>query len=107
MIRRPPRSTLFPYTTLFRSLAGQPLLHQILRETRVEGDHVGTVALHHPIGGHLARDRHVLRPELPLPRPDGLTTFQGKQLLRRELGHGGRRLRRLLAAALPPRAEGG
>src|SRR2546430_12287368 len=24
MIRRPPRSTLFPYTTLFRSLAGTP-----------------------------------------------------------------------------------
>src|SRR5256885_13207912 len=24
MIRRPPRSTLFPYTTLFRSLDGQP-----------------------------------------------------------------------------------
>src|SRR3989454_2837990 len=24
MIRRPPRSTLFPYTTLFRSCAGQP-----------------------------------------------------------------------------------
>src|SRR5438477_7137577 len=27
MIRRPPRSTLFPYTTLFRSLAGQ--LHNV------------------------------------------------------------------------------
>src|SRR5258708_19157106 len=26
MIRRPPRSTLFPYTTLFRSLAGATLL---------------------------------------------------------------------------------
>src|SRR3712207_8616860 len=26
MIRRPPRSTLFPYTTLFRSEAGQPPL---------------------------------------------------------------------------------
>src|SRR3712207_6863778 len=26
MIRRPPRSTLFPYTTLFRSQAGQFLL---------------------------------------------------------------------------------
>src|SRR6266571_4780154 len=26
MIRRPPRSTLFPYTTLFRSLAGPPAL---------------------------------------------------------------------------------
>src|SRR2546430_5796947 len=25
MIRRPPRSTLFPYTTLFRSAAGIPL----------------------------------------------------------------------------------
>src|SRR3712207_7973296 len=24
MIRRPPRSTLFPYTTLFRSLGGHP-----------------------------------------------------------------------------------
>src|SRR2546422_4641324 len=29
MIRRPPRSTLFPYTTLFRSrLAGKPLLRR-------------------------------------------------------------------------------
>src|SRR2546422_5740834 len=27
MIRRPPRSTLFPYTTLFRSLAGLALIH--------------------------------------------------------------------------------
>src|SRR2546422_2644802 len=26
MIRRPPRSTLFPYTTLFRSLQGRPVL---------------------------------------------------------------------------------
>src|SRR2546425_5226943 len=26
MIRRPPRSTLFPYTTLFRSTAGSPRL---------------------------------------------------------------------------------
>src|SRR3989442_13216141 len=25
MIRRPPRSTLFPYTTLFRSLSGGPV----------------------------------------------------------------------------------
>src|SRR6266511_4635324 len=33
MIRRPPRSTLFPYTTLFRSLAadrGKPALHSDL-----------------------------------------------------------------------------
>src|SRR3712207_8009708 len=34
MIRRPPRSTLFPYTTLFRSLAAR------LRQTRVAGQSV-------------------------------------------------------------------
>src|SRR3712207_8460645 len=29
MIRRPPRSTLFPYTTLFRSVIGQEALAQL------------------------------------------------------------------------------
>src|SRR5258705_1352412 len=48
MIRRPPRSTLFPYTTLFRSVATrhaldtQPVLHQEraveAHEQRPEGD---------------------------------------------------------------------
>src|SRR3712207_7813483 len=32
MIRRPPRSTLFPYTTLFRSAGGE-------RERRADSDH--------------------------------------------------------------------
>src|SRR3989442_10628619 len=32
MIRRPPRSTLFPYTTLFRSLYGQYLTSQQFRQ---------------------------------------------------------------------------
>src|SRR5437867_10589410 len=37
MIRRPPRSTLFPYTTLFRSIAG-PLRDRLLRSgARAEG----------------------------------------------------------------------
>src|SRR5258708_34674250 len=31
MIRRPPRSTLFPYTTLFRSLARQPRVVPVVR----------------------------------------------------------------------------
>src|SRR2546427_5101247 len=35
MIRRPPRSTLFPYTTLFRSLAGAPAPEQPVRIARV------------------------------------------------------------------------
>src|SRR3712207_8547215 len=34
MIRRPPRSTLFPYTTLFRSVLGQPVA-DVLVERRV------------------------------------------------------------------------
>src|SRR2546430_5463592 len=29
MIRRPPRSTLFPYTTLFRSAPGSPSFHAV------------------------------------------------------------------------------
>src|SRR6266545_6271230 len=32
MIRRPPRSTLFPYTTLFRSASAGPTLHQVRDE---------------------------------------------------------------------------
>src|SRR5205823_11224372 len=35
MIRRPPRSTLFPYTTLFRSPAGE----RLLRLGRDDGEH--------------------------------------------------------------------
>src|SRR3712207_6987051 len=34
MIRRPPRSTLFPYTTLFRSLEGDPRLMGLLDRVR-------------------------------------------------------------------------
>src|SRR3712207_8662034 len=59
MIRRPPRSTLFPYTTLFRSWAGR------------KGQDVGRLVLPAPIaveallkgvvGEHEA--------ELPLPKP--------------------------------------
>src|SRR2546430_4397880 len=40
MIRRPPRSTLFPYTTLFRSLApgGVLLLHTTNRYNPFQGE---------------------------------------------------------------------
>src|SRR5256885_10033084 len=57
MIRRPPRSTLFPYTTLFRS-ERQPLLGF---ERDVErGGHMGegceiTTATERPELGHLGR----------------------------------------------------
>src|SRR5262245_63087797 len=35
MIRRPPRSTLFPYTTLFRSASSGMMIHAALRGTRL------------------------------------------------------------------------
>src|SRR5438874_9431061 len=37
MIRRPPRSTLFPYTTLFRSGLGLPLRHRLVGARRALG----------------------------------------------------------------------
>src|SRR5258707_7852113 len=48
MIRRPPRSTLFPYTTLFRSAAmgNAALLHLAEGQKLLPG---GDLALDHPI----------------------------------------------------------
>src|SRR3989442_8493861 len=48
MIRRPPRSTLFPYTTLFRSRPFAPFLHLIAYDAasivpREEADRRGTI----------------------------------------------------------------
>src|SRR6266511_6295868 len=60
MIRRPPRSTLFPYTTLFRSERG---------------------------AGTAARTALVLRPEAPLPRQArGQRGAAGAGLLRSRRG---------------------
>src|SRR5206468_7224913 len=54
MIRRPPRSTLFPYTTLFRSLA------------RVEGEPDGNQAERARVLG-LVRERDARRARLDAP----------------------------------------
>src|SRR2546426_7369506 len=70
MIRRPPRSTLFPYTTLFRSLVGrvgretvtahQPAVPQAVREDRHRAD--PTTGRHgdldHPGSGAVDERRH-------------------------------------------------
>src|SRR2546425_7155427 len=37
MIRRPPRSTLFPYTTLFRSLVGRGVVASASYEAKTQG----------------------------------------------------------------------
>src|SRR5260221_4621154 len=53
MIRRPPRSTLFPYTTLFRSrrhrVAGEVVLQ---REQRVEAQGLGQITDRQVLADH-------------------------------------------------------
>src|SRR3712207_8905438 len=51
MIRRPPRSTLFPYTTLFRSLRGDAIevIPQLL-DADLELLHAGALLVHHVRG---------------------------------------------------------
>src|SRR3712207_7975054 len=64
MIRRPPRSTLFPYTTLFRSLADEVLLHVAAHalDDRDDGDE------EHDADGDAEQGEEaleLLRPDLP------------------------------------------
>src|SRR3712207_7673616 len=47
MIRRPPRSTLFPYTTLFRSAATERAIVELLRELRRAGK--TALVVHHDL----------------------------------------------------------
>src|SRR3712207_7131527 len=44
MIRRPPRSTLFPYTTLFRSRAGLKFIGQRIVQSLLESHRANHVA---------------------------------------------------------------
>src|SRR3712207_7270254 len=53
MIRRPPRSTLFPYTTLFRSLEDQ---HEEVDDAVLVGVEVGVVDLGVGDGGGVVDD---------------------------------------------------
>src|SRR3712207_6876909 len=55
MIRRPPRSTLFPYTTLFRSQGvGRGVLLHVPRRVRDLGEDVGIGA--EPVAVHIVAD---------------------------------------------------
>src|SRR2546422_5960335 len=56
MIRRPPRSTLFPYTTLFRSHVGDPEAAVAPARPLEEVEAVGH---HAKVGGHAAFNKHL------------------------------------------------
>src|SRR5205823_14170297 len=78
MLRRPPRATLFPYTTLFRSLAG-----------RLAADAAG--ALHDPgpgrAGGPPDREHHRARPGDDAGGPDHVGGLDGQHPLTRSEEH--------------------
>src|SRR3712207_7757943 len=59
MIRRPPRSTLFPYTTLFRSLAERPSAKRLRELTEAWRPYrgAGAVFLWHYYGAATLDDR--------------------------------------------------
>src|SRR3712207_7892367 len=64
MIRRPPRSTLFPYTTLFRSLAVLAVYRltpapRLLGALDVKGDRETSLWEAHPVTAFGARDSGV------------------------------------------------
>src|SRR3712207_7947894 len=69
MIRRPPRSTLFPYTTLFRSqphtmIAGQHGIGVVERQEAGSAQVASGLAIQKLVGRHGAfKERHVLRSE--------------------------------------------
>src|SRR3712207_8114875 len=67
MIRRPPRSTLFPYTTLFRSRAGQREVDRHrpggVPDGEVTGDRVGLLVDLLHVGGDVDDLRVRLRSE--------------------------------------------
>src|SRR2546425_11043846 len=111
MIRRPPRSTLFPYTTLFRSrdAADRGVEAEDAAGTRRDGrpglGHVAAAGVrepagsagHHVWGGGGGGEEEPLRPRRPLARatrgkrPPGFRRSPGGAL--RELSSGERRPR--------------
>src|SRR3712207_1695784 len=99
MIRRPPRSTLFPYTTLFRSVRPRFLRRDHHRLRRGSRDQVGRTRPHHL--GYLgpvraARDR-APTVDAWLPRAHGRDLLP----LRLHLGNLGRRFREAATLSFP------
>src|SRR3712207_7859215 len=86
MIRRPPRSTLFPYTTLFRSLTLIPISalngdNIVTRSTNMSW-YDGPSLLHHLEHVHIASDRNLVDVRFPVqyvirPQSTTVTDYRG------------------------------
>src|SRR2546427_9261427 len=94
MIRRPPRSTLFPYTTLFRSHAHEPADHRLpLRVVaQLDAQEVARRGLHDRHAAEVALIHQHADDLLLLPGPRGvharLAGVGGVADARQEVGDG-------------------
>src|SRR5438094_4423146 len=91
MMRRPPRSTLFPYTTLFRSPAGDRSgadRHRLLsRVTTLPVSDSGRARLRHGQGGYAAQERseeHTSELQSPYDLVCRLLLEKKKQLIQQQ-----------------------
>src|SRR3712207_7526934 len=82
MIRRPPRSTLFPYTTLFRSRHEDAVADRVpvLQEHRQPGDHVDEKALDGE-AGHDERNRSARNRGQSVRSEEHTSELQSRQYL--------------------------
>src|SRR5688572_32627776 len=78
MIRRPPRSTLFPYTTLFRSRVGIGSV--------AEGGAIGAAVVLR-VAEDFRRDRIAVVIDVAVLRPLGRGTFQDRKSTRLNSSH--------------------
>src|SRR3712207_7398957 len=84
MIRRPPRSTLFPYTTLFRSvLEGRfsPLLVTFLKVVSSHGRLDALRAIHQEARKRYDEIRGVVRVEMTTRSEEHTSELQSRQYL--------------------------
>src|SRR3989454_4947383 len=100
MIRRPPRSTLFPYTTLFRSVGDGAEPRRVRRvQPHLVGELLGVLGppFAEPGRPEVARDRGERGAALQRDRP--LEVVAGDRLVKRErLEIGARLVRRIVGA---------
>src|SRR3712207_7233549 len=80
MIRRPPRSTLFPYTTLFRSGQVRECAARLMRLAKSEGIAVVLV-------GHVTKDGSIAGPRVLEHMVDTVLQFEDRKSTRLNSSH--------------------
>src|SRR2546425_2950177 len=84
MIRRPPRSTLFPYTTLFRSQLAAPLAQALRRVRHRAHGHLRPALINDPDRMRLIRpiDSQVVAHSFSFRWPHGCALEERERLVR-------------------------